>query len=93
VGGQQRSSLPRPKSGMADMAHGSSWVQSGLSPEFVLDAEITAICDSPHAIRSRYSRPTPSERVSCARKARRFVVRRDWNFARSGEPATTFLKF
>jgi hypothetical protein len=22
-----------------------------------------------------------------------FVVRRDWNFARSGEPATTFLKF
>jgi hypothetical protein len=24
---------------------------------------------------------------------RRFVVRRDWNFARSGEPATTFLKF
>jgi len=23
---------------------------------------------------------------------RRFVVKRDWNFGRSGEPATTFLK-
>jgi hypothetical protein len=25
--------------------------------EFVLDAEVTAICDNPHAIRSRYSPP------------------------------------
>jgi hypothetical protein len=31
----------------------------------------------------------------CGQKicGQRFVVRRDWNFARSGEPGTTFLKF
>jgi hypothetical protein len=49
----------------------------------------------------RSTKPPRNPRLlhrSSARAARdlwskRFVVRRDWNFARSGEPATTFLKF
>jgi hypothetical protein len=31
--------------------------------------------------------------VRDVRPCGRFVVRRDWNFAGSGKPATTFLKF